>query len=890
MPAATYTHYDVPHRRPVSRPSRKTLRALLAIPTLMMGWILVAPVQGAPVATRTSDGIIVELAPGAGAQARRDIAERLDATHVRSLGGSGLYLFERDDRVTRASAARALTGVSAVEGVSLDLPVTAAGTPNDPCFSGLAACPIAGGQQQDMRVINLPAALDRVSAREPVTVAVIDTSVGLDHPDLQGRLWSNPGESGIDAQGRDRRSNGVDDDVNGFIDDIHGADWVSDDGDPNDTTGQGQHGTHVAGTIGAVTGNGIGIAGIAPGARIMSLRFLADTSGGSTSDAILAINYAVAKGARVINNSWVGWSTTRGYHGVCTAIRAALNAGVVVVSAAGNDGVDVEGGKLFGSTRYWPIPANCYDSDASGSAPGTRAANGNGQLTVAATDNSDAMTQFSNWGSEGSVDLAAPGYQVLSTVTNVSNLGQRQNSYSYMSGTSMASPHVAGAAALLLGERPALTAAAVRQAIIAGAAAAPATSGKTASGARLDLTGMLTQAGVSSPDSTPPTMGALQAPADGLVTRQTGVGLHWEAAQDASPVTYDVFLNGARIATNVASSPASVTLTEGRHTWHVVAIDSSGNSATSTSRSLTVDLTSPSVSTAVAPGDGAREITSPTRLQWTPASDALSTVAAYDVFLDGRLIQTTPGSTTSIVIPAVPAGGHTWSIVARDQAGNERASGPWAFTVLTSPVVMPTPAPAPLPAPGPAPVPAPSAPWTPGAGEPGDEGGAGADGGFSVTLNAGARATRSRALIVNLDLPPGAARVRWAEDEEALAGAPWSPAAAGMVVMLTPGRKGRESLRTVHLEVADDNGVVIDATSNEIVLDLRPPRGVVRRLGDGRWRVRATDSSGSWRFQARGGKWRIAPVRGATIRPPAGADAVRFKDALGNTGPWISPR
>lgn len=885
-PLDTYTDSTLRHllvSRVLSHPWWY-LRALLA-GAVLLG---VAGAASAAPATSTSDGVIVELAPDATAADRRAVAQRLDAHAVRSLGGQGLYLFERDATITRGVASRTVSGVDAVEGVSLDLPVATAEVPNDPCFIWNGACPIDYGAQADMSLINLPAARERLTSRTPVTVAVIDTSVGLDHPDLQGRLWSNPAES----------ANGLDDDGNGFVDDLHGADWVDRDGDPNDTTGRGQHGTHVSGTIAAVAGNGIGIAGIAPGARIMSLRFLADTSGGQTSDAILAINYARAKGVQVINNSWVGWSTVRGYHGVCTAIRAALNDGVVVVSAAGNDGLDAEGGKLFGSTRYWPIPATCYDSDADGAAPATRAANGNGQLTVAATDNSDAMASFSNWGSEGSVDLAAPGYQVLSTVTNLSSLGARQNSYSWMSGTSMAAPHVAGAAALLWGERPALSAAAVRAAIITGGAAAPATDGKTASGRRLDLTGMLTQGGVGATDTAPPVMGDLQAPADGAITGSTGVGMYWAAAQDASPVTYDVYLNGTRLATNIATSPLSATLPEGRHTWYVVARDSSGNSATSASRTITVDLTSPSAPGALTPSDGSAAEAAPPTLAWSAATDALSGVAGYDVILDGATVQSVDAATTAIATPPLARGGHTWSVVARDRAGNTRTAGPWLFTVTSSQVIAPPTSPGPTPSPAPGPTPGPSPGPTPTSGVGNGGPGPSTSGGslpitglpsVGVSINGDGRATRSRAVQVAIAAPAGAVRMRVAESIERLAGADWIPLAPATVVIFAGPRTG-ESARRVHVQVADAAGAVIAEGTDEIVLDARAPRGTVRRLADGRWRIRALDASGGARFQVRNGTWRAVGARGVVITPPYGADAVRFRDALGNTGRWLSPR
>lgn len=846
----------------MERPRTIQATGILAALSLLASGAAAAPNVSTP--ANVSHGVIVEMSPGSSPSDRREVARELSATTIRGLGGQGLYLFERLTATTKPAAERALADLPAVESVDLDLPATAAGVPNDPCFIGTNSCPVQYGSQDDMRVISLPAALDRLTLRTPTTVAVIDTSIGLDHPDLQGRLWSNPAEA----------PNGIDDDGNGFIDDIHGADWVSRDGNPDDTTGQGQHGTHVAGTIAAVVDNGIGIAGIAPGARIMSLRFLGDNSGGATADAILAINYAVANGAKVINNSWVAWSSTKGHHGVCTAMRAALEAGVVVVSAAGNNAIDVEDGKLFGSTLYWPIPATCFDSGASDAGPQDRATNGNGQITVAATDNDDAMPGFTNWSTQGSVDMSAPGYQVLSTMTNLDSEGSRQNTYKFLSGTSMAAPHVAGAAALLLGERPLLSGREVRAAILEGAAAAPSTAGKTASARRLDLTGMLTHASVTAPDRSPPAMGALSAPADGWITRSRTVGLSWGAASDASPVTYDVFLNGVRLARDLTSTSVSATVAEGRHAWFVVARDSAGNSATSASRMIVVDETPPAPISSVSPDDGVVIEPGPLAVSWSAPDDPLSGVAEYDVLVDRRLVGRVPAGVTNFTLPTQTTGYHDWAITARDAAGNEGMSGPWGFTVASpqSPPVVTQP-PLARPSPGW------TAPTPRGMSLPGQR--------VGLTIGGGVRTTRSRSVQVQVVAPTAASHMRTATSAASLASAPWAPVASSSTVML-PAAPGREVVREVHLEVIGQGGASLGTATDDIVLDTAAPQGRVTKVAGGKWRLRARDASGPWRFQFRGGRWRTATGNEAALAGPPGAGAVRFRDALGNTGGWMT--
>ena len=245
-----------------------------------------------------------------------------------------------------------------------------------------------------------------VSTGSPdVVVAVIDTGVDVSHPDLAQNIWVNPGE---DCAGC--RTNGVDDDGNGYVDDWRGWDFVNGDNNPTDDNG---HGTHVAGTIAAAGNNGLGVTGVTWSSKVMPLKFLAADGTGTAADAISAILYARAKGVPMLSNSWGGDEFSQA---MLAAIHQTDESGELFVAAAGND---------FTNTDTAPNYPSGYD------VPNV--------LAVGATDQFDRKAWFSNYGAR-SVDLAAPGTNVYST--------WRGGTYRFEDGTSMAAPHVAGAAAL----------------------------------------------------------------------------------------------------------------------------------------------------------------------------------------------------------------------------------------------------------------------------------------------------------------------------------------------------------------------------------------------------------------------------------------------------------
>lgn len=293
-----------------------------------------------------------------------------------------------------------------------------------------------------------------------VVVAVVDTGVDWRHSDLAANIWTNSGEVA---------GNGVDDDGDGLVDDVHGYNFAANTGDPMDDNG---HGTHVAGTIAAVGNNGLGVSGVNWSASIMALKFLRADGSGYTSDAVRAINYATLErsrygvNVRVINMSWGGggYSSALG-----TAIQAAGDAGILCVAAAGNEGSNNDA-----SARY---PSNY---------PATNL------VSVAATDKRDALASFSNYGAT-TVDLAAPGVSILSTYTN--------NRYVSLSGTSMATPHVAGVAALAWSVAPNATVAEIKNALLGGVDRLAGLSGKVASGGRLNAYNTLRLLNVRTPQA-----------------------------------------------------------------------------------------------------------------------------------------------------------------------------------------------------------------------------------------------------------------------------------------------------------------------------------------------------------------------------------------------------
>jgi subtilisin family serine protease len=306
--------------------------------------------------------------------------------------------------------------------------------------------------------INAPEAWDIHTGTGTVVVAVIDTGADYSHPDISAHIWTNPFEI---------PDNGIDDDQNGFVDDIRGWNFAYGNNDPMDDDVDG-HGTHVSGVIGAVGNNTLGISGISWNVRIMPLKFLDNNGEGAISDVIDAIDYAVKMGAKVINASYTYPQSCSGATPSITeknAIQMAGHEGVLFVAAAGNFGCD--------NDRY-PFYPSSHKLD-----------------NIISTTASNQYDEFPSWSNYGinSVHVAAPGEDIYSTVPTW--LG----SYNYMSGTSMATPFVSGLAALIMSYRTDFSLSHVKETIIGSVDAKPEFLGKTISGGRINAFNALSSPG-----------------------------------------------------------------------------------------------------------------------------------------------------------------------------------------------------------------------------------------------------------------------------------------------------------------------------------------------------------------------------------------------------------
>ncbi len=376
-----------------------------------------------------------------------------------------------------------------------ELPNAQAIQPDNPAIppagsGGSGADPLYSNQW-GMNQMGVREAWANTKGSPEVVVAVIDTGVDYTHEDLVDNIWRNPGETGQDGQGRDKSSNGVDDDGNGYVDDVIGWDFAGNDNKPYDLAGsmmeillQGMnpgHGTHCAGNVAARSDNGKGIAGVAPNVRIMPLRFITKEGGGTTADAMKSIRYAVDNGAKVTSNSWGSEGDDPNdpdTQALKDAIQYAQDHGVLFIAAAGNGH---QGVGYNNDTDAKPAVPASYTHDAI--------------ISVAAIDEAGALGAFSNWGAR-SVDLGAPGVKVFSTVVQDENYADTLIDIPGLmtatwDGTSMATPHVAGAAALYISANPTKSWREVKDAVLGSVKRSSVLSGKTVSGGQLDVRSLM---------------------------------------------------------------------------------------------------------------------------------------------------------------------------------------------------------------------------------------------------------------------------------------------------------------------------------------------------------------------------------------------------------------
>jgi len=420
-------------------------------------------------AAHVPDELIVQYRPAATDAQKAAARARVHAQRVEVVAGEGwraghdaggeVELVRVPAGLGIAAAVRGIQGDDAVEFAEPNWIHTHQATSNDPYYTGSNLWGMYGDATAPANAYGSQAGEAWAAGAHDcgaVWVGIIDEGYMFSHEDLAANVGLNPGEIA---------GNGADDDGNGYVDDTHGWDF---DGN-NRTVFDGatdDHGTHVAGTIGAAGGNGKGVAGVCWSIKLMNAKFLG-RRGGTTANAVRAVDYFTDLKARhglnfvATNNSWTGGGFSQALQ---NAIERANDADILFVTAAGNDGRNTDSSPVY---------------------PGAHAAPN--VIVVASITSSGALSSFSNYGAT-SVDIGAPGSAVYSTVPK-SAKGQLVAGCASYSGTSMATPHVTGAAALYAARHPGATAAQIRSAILDAGAATASLAGKTATGDRLDVSG-----------------------------------------------------------------------------------------------------------------------------------------------------------------------------------------------------------------------------------------------------------------------------------------------------------------------------------------------------------------------------------------------------------------
>ncbi len=416
-----------------------------------------------------ADHVVVALEPGVSAEQLEAVARMHGGQIRRQLRGpENTFLVEiagAGVEEVRAAMHTYLQQQGLVRRAEPDYILTTMLQPDDPQFNSLwgmnntgqttAGYSTGGTVDAD---IDAPEAWQYTTGSLEVVVGVIDTGIDASHPDLSANMWTNPGETGLDENGIGRQTNGVDDDANGYIDDWQGWDFVNGDNNPDDDN---FHGTHCAGTIGAIGNNAIGVAGVNWRVSLVGLKFLNGGGSGYLSDGVEAIYYATSLGVDLTSNSWGGGGYSESMR---EAIADANANGILFIAAAGNDSRN---------NNIDPSYPGSYDEP--------------NVISVAATDHNDVLAAFSNYGSN-SVHLAAPGVNIASTIplAKAAQLGYA-DPYGVISGTSMACPHVAGAAALLKAWVPSMPHLEMRDRLLSKVDAKPLLAGKLITGGRLNV-------------------------------------------------------------------------------------------------------------------------------------------------------------------------------------------------------------------------------------------------------------------------------------------------------------------------------------------------------------------------------------------------------------------
>lgn len=394
---------------------------------------------------------VVKLKPGMMRMSTQSLSQQLKGFVSQKISGQDIVVVKKAIFETNDSAIKALNQNPMVEIAEPNYIYKINKAPTDPLYAqtwGLANIGQADPKNQVGVAgidVNAEKAWDIQTGTREKIIAVIDTGIDYSHPDLVENMWVNEAEQNGKA--------GVDDDGNGVVDDIYGYNAINGSGNPKDDQG---HGSHCAGTIGARANNGIGVAGVNWNVRMMAVKFLDAQGSGSLADAIKAIDYATKMGANVMSNSWGGGGFSQT---LLDAIKRSNDAGAIFIAAAGNE---------YNNNDNSPTYPSTYQVE--------------NVMSVAAIDNRGAKADFSNYGKK-TVHLGAPGVNIMSTTGG---------NYKAFSGTSMATPHVAGVAALLWANEPSLTAAQVKERLVATARPLASMKGKTRTGGIVDAYAALT--------------------------------------------------------------------------------------------------------------------------------------------------------------------------------------------------------------------------------------------------------------------------------------------------------------------------------------------------------------------------------------------------------------
>lgn len=536
---------------------------------------------------------------------------------------------------------------------------------------------------------------DVTTGSASTVIAVIDTGIDLNHPDLQNNVWINTDEIA---------GNGIDDDNNGYVDDRNGYDFSCDDNngdndcsDPGDSPSNGNvydagdHGSHVSGIAGAVTNNAQGIAGICWNCKIMPLKVINSFGWGYDSDIAVAIEYAADNGAKVINLSLGGGGHSSNLQ---DAIDYATNSrDVVVVAATGNGGAN-------GDT-------------ASDSYPGGM----NNVIAVGATNSSDVINTFTNRGPK--IDVTAPGSDIASTIACSGENGgcNGGNSYGYLDGTSMASPHVAGIAALLRSYYPSWTAKQVRYAILKnlddkgsagfdndyGFGRANALKALQAS-SQLAADAINPVASLTQPGTTVSGTFNLQGTASDanlyIYTINIIKDYGWYTSvirqfSGRSNVTNGTLysINTAETKMNYDTGVAYRTMPDGAYTVEMRVEDYAGNAVTTSSINITINNVFPSAFTTTGPENDTWTSDQTPTFTWNTSTDTSSAVT-YDLYLNDAVYASNINTTTYTPSSNLSNGTYNWKIGAKNASGNTTfsntaiikidATAPNAFSIVTN--------------------------------------------------------------------------------------------------------------------------------------------------------------------------------------------------------------